>query len=379
MLSGVSWQKVRERYLAQCEIEYIVSNYDPGSPEEGVEPWCWSENTALGEVLIVARRVREGAPQPYCTYVNLWRKPKNEVEALLISHQVIRDRGRLVATLRQGEWSPIRLVGGDVGCMYRVAQTDLARNWLAPCVFAAPELNEVVLDLLTGPYHCQPAGDVAQRLGADIKQVKDHFAQADRRTTWPVVWGHQSDMNTITLRPGHLGSGRMKRGEASRRLHSANAATLLVAERPHLSTECLLAMRVPEAALATAFWEVRPNDEHVGRVILLWLNSTYGLLQYLGCATSSMGDIFKLKKGHLAHVPIADPTALDTDQVQQLSDEIVGAEFLPFGDEFTRAAAGAGPRWTIDGFLQRALDLPSLTRRHYELLARDPIITKQRL
>jgi hypothetical protein len=379
MLSGVSWQKVRERYIAQCEIEYIVSNYDPGNPDEGVEPWCWSENTALGEVLIVARRVPQGAGERYCTYVNLWRKPKNEVEALLISHQVIRERGRLVATLRHGEWSPIRLVGGDVGCMYRVAQTDLARNWLMPCVFASPELNEMVLDLLTGPYRCQPAGHVSQRLGADIRQVKEHFAQADRRTTWPVVWGHQSDMNTVALRPGHLGSGRMKRGEASRRLHNANAATLLVAERPHLSTECLLAMEAPEAALATAFWEVRPNDDHGGRVMLLWLNSTYGFLQYLGCATSSMGDIFKLKKDHLAHVPSADPAALDMHQVQQLLDEIIGTEFLPFGDEFARAAAGAGPRRRIDGFLQRELGLPLLTTRHYQLLAQDPVVTKIRL
>ena len=29
MLSGVSWKKIRAHYLDQCEITYIVSNFDP--------------------------------------------------------------------------------------------------------------------------------------------------------------------------------------------------------------------------------------------------------------------------------------------------------------------------------------------------------------
>ncbi len=56
MLSGVSWKKIRARYLDACEIRWIVANFDPGSP--GIEPWNWSENTAIGEVLVIAERTR---------------------------------------------------------------------------------------------------------------------------------------------------------------------------------------------------------------------------------------------------------------------------------------------------------------------------------
>jgi hypothetical protein len=48
VLSGVSWEIVRDQFLEKCEIEYIISNYDPGDPIRGVEGWNWSENTDLG-------------------------------------------------------------------------------------------------------------------------------------------------------------------------------------------------------------------------------------------------------------------------------------------------------------------------------------------
>jgi len=379
MLSGVSWGKVRKEYCDKCEIEYVVSNYDPGSTEDGIEPWCWSENTNLGEVLIVARKTQAPADERWPVYVNLWNKPKNEVEALLVAHQVARSRSQLSRNLREEEWVPITLMGRTVGSIYRIPQVALERNWLAPCVFAAPELNALVLDLLSDDLRCVPLADLAPDMGVDIKQVKDHFAQTDERTTYPLVWGHQSVMNKIALARKHVGSGRAKLGAASRRLHRQGSASLLIAERPHLSTECLLAMDSPEAVLTTAFWEIRPRDDRAEVAILLWLNSTYGVLQYLACATSSMGDIFKMKKDQIAAMPVVDPERLDEKQCRMLLRQVRSQEFFPFAGEFARAAAGAGPRRALDDFLCEQLGLPALSRRHYELLARDPIITKQRL
>jgi len=56
ILSGVSWIKIRNKLLENYEIEFIVSNHDPGNLEKGIEPWNFSENTDLGEVLIVAKK-----------------------------------------------------------------------------------------------------------------------------------------------------------------------------------------------------------------------------------------------------------------------------------------------------------------------------------
>lgn len=377
MLSGVSWGRVRRDYLRDCEIEYIVSNYDPGNPHEGVEGWNWSENTHIGEVLIVARKTTARDRDRFAVFVNLWRKPKNEVEALLISHQIVKAREDLTESLEQGAWKPITLRGQTVGCLYRVPQGLLDRNWLTPCVFADPNLNALVLECLRPTIPCVPLAKITTHLGVDIKQVKDHFAWSGHRTTYPIVWGHQATMNTIRLAPRNIGWGRAK-CSASGGLYRTGASDLLVAERPHLSTEALLAMAAPCPVLTTAFWEIRPSRSEYAVLILLWLNSTYGILQYLASATSSMGDIFKMKKDQLVNTPVVDPLRLDLRKSRGFLRAVERQAFLPFAEEFARAAQGTGPRWMLDRFLQHHLPLPQITPQHYELLARDPVLARRR-
>lgn len=378
LLSGVSWTRIRRDYLRDCEIEYIVSNFDPGSPSEGIEPWNWSENTSLGEILVIARKTDTPVQERSTTYVNLWRKPRNEVEALLVSHQVARGRGSLTGSLDHGEWRPITRREQTVGCFYRIPQSLMERNWLSPCLFADPTLNSLGLECFKPAMPCVPLGRLTTQLGVDIKQVKDHFAQTDHRTTYPMVWGHQSVMNTVRLAVEHVGWGRVKR-KGSAALHGRGASDLIIAERPHLSTEALLAMHSPSAVLTTAFWEVRPSNKEYALPILLWLNSTYGVLQYLACATSSMGDIFKLKKDQLEGVPIIDPARMNSQDLEQIWCQISKQQFAPFSQEFDRAANGAGPRYMLDNFFQQRANLPAITVEHYRLLSKDPVITKTRL
>lgn len=382
MLSGVSWGLVRSRYLQQCQVEYIVSNYDPGSSEDGIEPWCWSENTDLGEVLIVARRTAKPDPDGMVSFVGLANKPKNEVESLLLSHQAMRNRKELHGTLADGVWSPLALQDKTRGYVYTVPQSALSRNWLSPCVFAQPMLNQLVMRLLEGDMPCVPFRQIASDLGVDIKQVKTHFEGFDQPSETPLVLGHQSVMNTMHLQPSHVVPGRAKSGDTSRKLHTDHASTLLVAERPHLKSEALLAMVAPKPVLTTAFWEVTLNEEHDQSAVLLWLNSTYGILQYLACATSSMADIFKMKKEQMAAMPVVDSSkaaAGFTGRAKDLLDELSHAAFLPYSAEFAQAAQGQGVRRTIDQFLARELALPEITSFHYERLASDPVVCLRRM
>ena len=92
-----------------------------------------------------------------------------------------------------------------------------------------------------------------------------------------------------------------------------------------------------------------------------------------------MGDIFKMKKDQLADLPVADPKRINLAELRELF-RLVGEEpFYPFAKEFSRAAASTGPRYKLDLFFKQALSLPTIDRQHYELLSRDPVITKSRL
>jgi hypothetical protein len=376
VLSGVSWELVRDLFLKKCEIEYIISNYDPGDSTRGVEGWNWSENTDLGEVLIVARRTDKPQKERSTVFVNLALKPRNEVEAILVVHQVTRNVEALTQFVTDGVWRDITIGDKTVGCFFRVPQAQLKRNWQAPCALSHPELNALVLECLDPRLPCVPMSSIVSNLGVDIAQVKRAYDKSEKQTTHHIVWGHQGVMSRMQLHPRYVGYGRPK-SSTSTKMMKAHCSRLLIAERPHFSTESLLAMRSPELVLATAFWEVRPKVGLHAVAILLWLNSTYGFLQYVGMATSSMGDIFKLKKDQLERLPVVDPTKLDLTACRKFYGTVARQKFARWGAEFELASKGKGVRVQIDRFLALQLKLPKLTKDHYRLLGHDPVITKQ--
>jgi len=367
MLSGVSWQKIRARYLDVCEVKFIVGNFDPGAP--GIEPWNWSEKTAIGEVLVIAERTEKPAPRRGTVFVNVFRKPQSDDEAGLLAADVIAK----AASLDNGGAAGL---ADGTGAVFRVNHDVLRRNWLAPAVFAEPALNRLAL-AVTGAPGLVPFAGLCAAIGPDIAQVKRAFAPSGRATDFPLVLGHQGDMATIAVSRHKLAYGAAKAANA-RALHRRFAARLLIAERPHLSTEALLAMRAPRKVLATAFWEIRPRETRWEALILLWLNSTYGALAFLAHATSSMGDIVKMKKDQLALMPLPDPARIDLGACATLLASLARTPFLPFAAEFARAAGDAGPRLALDQFFRAALGLPPLDAALYRMLARDPVVTRRR-
>jgi len=82
VLSGVSWRKVREMLLDKYHVEYIITSYETNNG------WNFSENTDLSEVLIVARKKRSGEESDYTFFVNLWKKPSNELESIYLGTQL---------------------------------------------------------------------------------------------------------------------------------------------------------------------------------------------------------------------------------------------------------------------------------------------------
>jgi hypothetical protein len=173
-------------------------------------------------------------------------------------HQIVRDVESLREFVTDGVWQDIKIGPQTVGCYYRVPQSELKRNWQAPCALSHPELNALVLKFLGPKFPCVPLGSLVTGLGTDIAQVKKAYDKSEKATTHRLVWGHPGVMSQIDLDPRHVGYGRPKSGNATK-LMKKHSARLLIAERPHLSTESLLAMCSPEPLLTTAFWETRPK------------------------------------------------------------------------------------------------------------------------
>ncbi|MBI4678255.1 MAG: hypothetical protein HY748_11800 [Elusimicrobia bacterium] len=383
LLSGVSWGKIRELLRDNYAIEYVVSNYDPGEKESGIEPWNWSENTDLAEVLVVARKLRDsneikspqGAVDNLVTYVGLWNKPRNEVESLLISQQVQQKRKRMA----EEDADLLRIAGKNIGHVLRIGQDKLRLNWLYPSIFANPTLNLLLIRLLNGSLHAVRMRDLASSTGTDIKQIKDAFKHASSATPHRLLWGQQASMATLFLAKDAIGFGLAQQGTKSELLHRSRKSSVLISERPHLSNDCVIAVETEIPVLATAFWEIQLNDEKIKPVVLTWLNSTPGLLCYLGISTNSMGEIFKTKKDQLDHLLIPNPDTLDLDEWRHFYGRIKSQPLLQFPAEFELAASGNGLRMQIDDFVLKSLGLRMDIASYYALLAKEPVFSLQRL
>ena len=81
-LFGESWREVRRMLSSKYEVEFVVSSHDPAL-------LSMSYDTAIAEALLVARRLREGEhPSGRGRFVNLWRAPYRETDALALVRAV---------------------------------------------------------------------------------------------------------------------------------------------------------------------------------------------------------------------------------------------------------------------------------------------------
>ena len=77
-LAGESWRGIREMLSSRYEIEFVVSSHDPNLRS-------MSYDTSIAEALLVARRLRDGEqPSGRGRFVNLWRAPYQETDALAL-------------------------------------------------------------------------------------------------------------------------------------------------------------------------------------------------------------------------------------------------------------------------------------------------------
>ena len=77
-LFGESWREVREMLSVRYEVEYVLSSHDPVL-------LSMSFDTAIAEALVVARRLTDGEqPTRRGRFVNLWRAPHQETDALAL-------------------------------------------------------------------------------------------------------------------------------------------------------------------------------------------------------------------------------------------------------------------------------------------------------
>lgn len=201
VLSGVSWRKVRERLLTDYHVEFVITSY------EGPNAWNFSENTNLSEILLVARKRGGRIRDNYTFFVNLWRKPTNEIEAIHIGNQLreLYGKGRLY-DLENSNASPytLKLQGRKIGEVYAAEIAE--HNFGMYNFFSQLELNRTLLLLRKGIVYLPDEGIVDGRIplntleglgaeiGPDVRQIHSAFkvSISSKRALYRAFWGYDS-------------------------------------------------------------------------------------------------------------------------------------------------------------------------------------------
>ncbi len=343
VVSGSAWTKVRELLATQYTNVTVITIATVGSTER-----AFSADTGMAEALVIATRRTSAQSSDLDTlWVNLTRRPASTAEAVEIA-RALPPSSSYVAGLVQ--------VGADrVGCYIRapldeggcsqVAEPDVASTALALgfSTLRLPRIEPINVPIVKlwdlgypGLYHMDINGK--QTDGTPRGPFDIHTLPAGRVASYPVLWSHDHKRERrLVVKPDSV--GRVRPGCQTKALAVWDAATRLHFNRDfRINSQPLAACLTPSKAIGGHAW---PNyglqDERWEKVVVLWANTTLGLMGYWWQGTRQHQGRARLGVTSLGKLPVLDPRQLTDAQVKQcqvLFDTFAARTFLPANEAY---------------------------------------------
>jgi hypothetical protein len=386
LLSGVAWADTRKLLSDKYEVEYIVASHEPGK-------WNFSESTNLSEVLLVAKKRDPDSENEdkKSVAVNLWHFPETTFEALAVSSEIL---GGHAPDLETGQGAQPLLIGErKIGEVISIPWSEFKneQDWLLPCGFAQVDLARVLLRLKRGQLRLPGQAkqsvipltrlDSLGSLGPDQRDVVDGFDVSTSPTSYFALWGHDSSqIRTLEIKPNKwlypLPSARKGRNLRKTEDLWPKSSRIMLPARLRFNANSCVAVRLNQKALGISWWPLSLKSAlqspQMEKSLLLWFNSTLGLLLLIGFRVEQQGPWVNLKKPSLHSMPVLNLRKVQKEQFRQLVlvyDEVCNEQLqpLPF-------MCDDPVRQRIDSAVERVLNLPDLTVLR-EMLAREPNIS----
>ena len=382
--TGPSWSQTRALIANDYLLDVVVASHDPAR-------WNFSDSTDLSEALLIAtRRPANGdGAEHRTTFVNLWQNPNGVLDAHRVAEVVNTTQP---ARIEDTGTALLELDGEHVGEVFSIPETKLKGKQWVGVQFARADVVRSALRLLEDSEVWVPgeAGvgsipmcrlDEIGEIGPDRRRLVDGFNETTAVTAYPMIKGHDTNERTsFVCQPDHYLSplakpkGGQKPGYGQHLWQQSGR--LLIAEGPRLDAARVLAMTSTTNVLSNVWWPVKVDNPQHESVLVVWLNSSAGLLATLAHRTSTEGGWVGFKKADLKGMAVLDPRQLTGTQLKGLSDlfdEVADAEF-----ERLPGMADCPARTALDAGISEVLGLPDLGRLRV-LLASEPVVCNRGL
>lgn len=377
LVSGEAWGETRKLIASRYQLEMVIASHDPERPN-------FSENTSLSEVLFIARKLMPDETTKDTTYINLWRNPRSIHEALDLAVRILAAQPTSIGNVG---FTAISSHAGKLGEVVSAPAPSNAENWTG-AMFSQTDLFRAFWSLqqaqvaIPGTVATPIAlcrVDELGTLGYDQRDLHDAFTHST--TNWSPYsgfWDHKAE-NVRSLRQSRnvylivrtvAAPNRSIKDSAS---VWSRAGRILLVERVRTNTHRVLAVGFDGQVLGNTWWSLATAlSVEQEKALLLWLNSTLGILAVFGRRVVTEGAWMKLKKPAWASMLVLDVRKLTPTQLalfESAYDILAAQELLAL------AKLDADPvRKQIDDALSVALGLPDLKNLR-ALLARESGLT----
>ena len=283
------------KYLAQrLHIDTIVSSHDPARI-------FFSENTSIGEILLVCRRWKNAGPKPPTRVVNLARNPATPLEAL-------------DTAVRIG-W--VGEAGGQDFHDFTVQQVDSGRigrgDWFA-VNFLSPFLVEAYRTLSEANPETVPTvplSDIAD-VGPEGRRIRDSYTTSDMPTQSGrrALWYHKTNVTQSMRAQTDV---YIEPKESKRHLADSyweQRSQMLLPHRLRLNGARVAPVMLRERAVGSIWTPCLPHDPDMAKAVCLYLNSTPGLLSLLGARDNRVPSYPSFSLDTLRSLPVPNFAAL---------------------------------------------------------------------
>ena len=259
---------IRKHLASHYHIETIVASHDQ-------ERSYFSENTSIGEMLLVCRRWGPGkGRKPGTRVVNLARNPATPADAFSAANAIVEGRVESQGYGTVQDWPENRIAAG---------------NWSA-VQFLSPYLGENFVRLCQGVFFSVVALNSIADVGPHGVSTRMNFTRsgmpdAQGRTA---LWDHKAEViqSMLVNTDAHITAKPSKEHLAERIWNQRGC--LMLPERVRFNTDRLLSVRLNYRALGSAWMPCKPNaapgidTESVEKAACVYLNSSLGILTLLG-------------------------------------------------------------------------------------------------
>ena len=263
---------MRRRLASEFHIATVVTSHDP-------ERIYFSENTNIGEMLVICRRWpdRKG-PKPPTRVVNFARNPATPAEAIsaawAIENGTVSSQG--YGTVQ--EWPESRIVAGDWGAVQ----------------FLSPYLCEQFVNLRDGQLFKSTMLDNIANVGPAGQRIRDAFT----RSAMPdaqgrvALWQHDTTVTqSMAAKPdSHIIAKPPPKAHLAES-YWEQRGTLMLPQKIRLNTVRTLCAKLENPAVGSLWMPCRFTDAENGiegseKAICVYLNSSVGILALLGNRTN---------------------------------------------------------------------------------------------